>query len=128
MLIPAFCRFFFSFFNVLAEIFLGTVIFIFLEVPASAFALIFMDFVPLSVIFFKFLHPEKLFAPMEMIFFPIVRVLIFLLFLAAFFRTEVTLKENPLIFTSDAMVILRFLPVIFVTSAVPPFAEVFVTV
>ena len=40
----------------------------------------------------------------------------------------VTLKENPLIFTSDAMVILRFLPVIFVTSAVPPFAEVFVTV
>ena len=65
---------------------------------------------------------------MEMIFFPIVRVLIFLLFLAAFFWTEVTLKENPLIFTSDAMVILRFLPVIFVTSAVPPFAEVFVTV
>ena len=66
---PGFCRFFFSFFNALAEIFLGTVIFIFLEVPASAFALIFMDFVPLSVIFFKFLHPEKLFAPMEMIFF-----------------------------------------------------------
>ncbi len=67
---PGFFADSFSVFSMpLQKFFLGTVIFIFLEVPASAFALIFMDFVPLSVIFFKFLHPEKLFAPMEMIFF-----------------------------------------------------------
>ena len=55
---------------------------------------------------------------MEMIFFPIVMSADLFVALAAFFRTEVTLKENPLIFTSDAMVILRFCRLF---SLLPPF-------
>lgn len=60
-------------------------------------------FADLTVIVFKFLFPEKAFAPIFAIFLPIVTFFNFLQFLIAFFPIDVTLYFLPFFVTMSGI-------------------------
>ena len=88
--------------------------------PLNAFfPMVFICF-DFTIIVLKFLHPENALEPIDLIFFPTVIFFIFLLFLNAFFDTEVTLYTAPFMVIESGMLIMIFVLSESINSTVPP--------